>query len=203
METKRPDPGKLFDQATEAAFASATGRTSISRRRKMLRTTQQPKVVQMREIPRHLDLVDQGLRKIFRGLVSGELRWPLYLWGPVGTGKTLAALCLCDHILDSRYTTVEELVDAVVDRDLSEWRGLRESLLVVLDELGERQRDIDVHRIAVQRLAGIRERRRSVAVYVSNLPPTQLVKQYDDRIVSRLCCGTRFELKGADRRLED
>lgn len=157
----------------------------------------------MPEIPRQLHLVDQGLRAVFRGLVTGELRWPLYLWGAVGTGKTLAALCLCDHVPDARYVTVEKLADTVVSKDEGEWNRLRENRLVVLDELGARQRDTDLHYTAIQRLADLRERKRSVAVYVSNLSVAQLAALYDDRIASRLSCGTEFELKGADRRRED
>jgi hypothetical protein len=42
---------------------------------------------------------------------------------------------------------------------------------------------------------------RGVAVYVSNVAPNELASMYDDRICSRLLCGTWFELKGPDRRL--
>jgi len=41
--------------------------------------------------------VPQALRDTFRALVSGRAPWPLYLWGPAGTGKTSAALVLLDH----------------------------------------------------------------------------------------------------------
>ena len=41
--------------------------------------------------------VDDGLRKTFRSLITGAAPWPLYLWGPAGTGKTSAALVLLDY----------------------------------------------------------------------------------------------------------
>jgi len=165
-----------------------------------LAVTKEPNVRAIKEIPRRLDLVALELRRVFRGLVSGELRWPLYLWGRVGTGKTLAALCLHDHVPEARYVTVERLADTVVAKDEGEWGRLREHRLVVLDELGARQRDTDLHYTAIQRLADIRECRNRVAVYVSNLSVAKLAALYDDRIASRLSCGTRFELKGDDRR---
>ncbi len=46
------------------------------------------------------------------------------------------------------------------------------------------------HHQAIQKLADIRERRRRVVVYVSNLPVEKLAALYDDRVASRLSCGT-------------
>lgn len=201
VKTERPDPGKMFDDAV--AFTSAIIPDSTKIGYQKLAVSKEPTMSMLKEIPRRLNLVDPELRKIFRGLVSGEFRWPLYLWGSVGTGKTLAALCLCDHIPDSRYLTVEALADAVVSQDTTEWRNLLVSRLVVMDELGARQKDSDLHYKAIQKLADIRERRRRVAVYVSNLSAEQLAALYDDRIASRLSCGTVWQLKGDDRRPEE
>lgn len=198
MGELKPTPGSLWDEAV--AHTAATGPQIREVGRQMLAVTKEPNVRAIKEIPRRLDLVAPELRRVFRGLVSGELRWPLYLHGLVGTGKTLAALCLHDHVPGARYVTVEKLADAVVAQNDREWTRLRENRLVVLDELGARQRDTDLHYTAIQRLADIRELRNRVAVYVSNLSIVELAALYDDRIASRLSCGTRFELKGADRR---
>lgn len=37
------------------------------------------------------------VRTIFRDLLTGVAPWPLYLFGPAGTGKTSAAMVLLDH----------------------------------------------------------------------------------------------------------
>jgi DNA replication protein DnaC len=42
-------------------------------------------------------MVSPEVRKVFRDLVTGVAPWPLYLFGPAGTGKTSAALVLLDH----------------------------------------------------------------------------------------------------------
>jgi predicted ATPase len=42
--------------------------------------------------------VRPDLLETLRGLVAGQLPWPLYLWGDPGTGKTSAALALLDLV---------------------------------------------------------------------------------------------------------
>lgn len=162
-------------------------------------------------MPRSLALVDHGLRNVFRELVAGREPWPLYLYGPAGTGKTRAALCLCDAVTKATYVTVEDLCNQVMGRS---WGGLNfgdddpalsweEKLdLAVLDEIGCRQNVGDLHYNVVREFADDREfHHGSVAVYVSNLSPEQLAQVYDARIASRLLCGTWHHLDGQDRRL--
>ena len=55
---------------------------------------------------------------------------------------------------------------------------------------------------AVRRFADSREQmadRR--AIYISNVSADDIRKIYDDRVASRILCGTWFELSGEDRRL--
>jgi hypothetical protein len=74
--------------------------------------------------------------------------------------------------------------------------------LVVLDEIGARQKVTDLHYSAVKEFADVRELDHSgVAIYISNLEPMQLANVYDDRIASRLLCGTWYKLDGKDRRM--
>jgi hypothetical protein len=57
-------------------------------------------------IERSIASIDPALRQSLRRLALGELPWPCFLHGPVGTGKTLAALCLLDHLVeDGLYWT--------------------------------------------------------------------------------------------------
>lgn len=153
-------------------------------------------------IPRRLDMVDHALRHRFSDLLDGRARWPLYLHGAVGTGKTLAALSLCDHAQPSYWTTVERLVDRRMAKDESCFETISTMRLIVLDEIGARQKDLDVFYQVIQDVADHREHKNRVAVYVSNLSPPELADLYDDRIASRLLCGTIYELTGPDRRME-
>jgi DNA replication protein DnaC len=139
--------------------------------------------------------------QLLRRLVTGKARWPLYLHGPAGSGKTLAALCLCDVTIQAVYQTVEQISDVVFQPGEWIWRAARERELCVLDELGARQNVTDPHYQAVKKFADARELYANrVAVYISNLRPKELVKVYDDRIASRMLCGELFCLEGEDRR---
>lgn len=151
-------------------------------------------------------LVDDMLKQVLRDLATGKACWPLYLHGPAGGGKTSAALALCDFAKTACYETPDTLADKVMAGDLALWDWIAGTDLAVLDELGARDRVGDLHYSAVKRFADARETRAAgnrIAVYVSNLTPEQLHRTYDDRIASRLLCGTIFHLKADDRRFAD
>ncbi len=156
-------------------------------------------------IERSLRLVDPGLLKVLDDLVGGRAPWPLLLWGSPGRGKTLAALALCDITATAAFWTAEDLATFVVSHEPGEVQGEFEHIgkkaLVVLDELATRERSSDLHYSAVKRLVDIREQRaHRVAIYISNVEPAELATVYDDRLASRLTCGTILELGGVDRR---
>ncbi len=141
---------------------------------------------------------------MFVALVNGEAQWPLFLHGNTGRGKTCAALALCDWAVHSIYRTVDDLCDSIMDRSkpASPWDWLTNPDLAVLDELGARENVGDLHYSAVKRFTDWREMKsRRVAIYISNHGPDAIEKLYDDRIASRILCGTWFELGGDDRRM--
>lgn len=148
---------------------------------------------------RELDLVDPALRAVFRRLVTGEAPWPLYLFGDVGSGKTAAVLCLCDHTPDSYYRTVKKLADDTMAKgdDMIE---VGKKALAALDEIGAREKAGDLVYGVVKDFADRRENKHHVAVYVSNLDVEHLARLFDDRIADRLTCGTVFRLDGKSRR---
>jgi DNA replication protein DnaC len=170
---------------------------------------------------RDIAKIDPGFRNELRRIVTGEAPWPLLLYGPAGTGKTCAALCLLDYA-GGRYFTMNslcaELIDSQQGRLYSEsscidgtyvesrriypqtfWERIEREKLVVLDEIGANELVSDHHYDAIHRILEVRKNRPFVAI--SNLPPEQIERLYDGRIFSRLACGTVVHLQGCDRRL--
>jgi DNA replication protein DnaC len=166
-------------------------------------------------IVRTLAEIDPNLRQAIRQLVAGELAWPLFLCGPCGVGKTCAALCLLDHA-GGEYHTVRGLCDLLIQAQQGRlewsregrggilwpeklWARLAGAPLVVLDELGGRERVSDHHYEAVKTL--VDERHGKPFVVLSNLPLSAIAGLYDDRLFSRLGAGTVVALEGEDRRI--
>jgi len=168
---------------------------------------------------RSVDQIDPILRRIIRALVMGEEPWPLFIHGPVGTGKSCAALCLLDHTMGGgMYYTVSGLCALLIQSQQGRlersyelchgetifpdklWKWIASAKLVVLDEIGCRDSVSDHHYDAVKQCIDERERKPFIAI--SNLSPDKLARTYDDRIFSRLARGTVFTLEGKDRRLQ-
>lgn len=166
-----------------------------------------------------MDGVDERMRSVFRRLIENKERWPLFLFGSPGRGKTCAALALLDYVpwnirceesrdgipplvhyeAGGRYWTAEQLVGFLFGNDWPD--DIRKCRLAVLDELGERSKNTDVNYTTVKRFAD--ERDRKPTIYISNLSPNDIASAYDDRIASRVLCGTCFDLTGPDRRMSE
>lgn len=163
---------------------------------------------------RSMELVNADLQEIFRRLCHGAASWPLFLYGPPGSGKTAASLALSDLVQTDWFGTVEQAVDAVVRRDRRRWAHdchdpfaadppAGTAPLVVLDEVGARANVSDLEYATVKGFADSRELDFGrVAIYISNLDPNEICRVYDDRVASRMLCGTWFKLDGTDRRMD-
>lgn len=156
---------------------------------------------------RTMKAVDNDLVEVFRKLVSGQIEWPLFVHGEVGSGKTRAALCLCDFADSAAYWSIDRLASIEIGSDdelkYQTWRDVERKALVVVDEIGQREKVGDLHSSTLQRFMDNRENQsHAIAVYISNVPPEELSGIYDDRIVSRLLAGTVFHLDGDDRRVK-
>lgn len=153
-------------------------------------------------IPRHVDLIDTRLRATFRELITGQVDWPLYLWGPVGAGKTRAALCLADLTISQVWTLDEVCGEIMACRAADVFDLVESQPFVVLDEIGLRVGSAaDLPCSALHRFLECREsHNHSVGLYIGNVAPKELASVFDDRIASRLLAGTQFELTGEDRR---
>jgi len=143
----------------------------------------------LRKAFRSMCRVDQTLVATFRKLAAGKAPWPLYLHGPVGTGKTMAALALCDFADSAAYYTVDGLCSLIVagspEAVAEEWSQMEGKALVVLDEIGEREKVGDLHYSAVKQMLDTRDlHAERIAIYISNLEI--LIPCRSVRLVSRL-----------------
>lgn len=160
--------------------------------------------------------IGEALRLAIRAAVKGDAPWPLFAFGPAGTGKTCAALCLLDHAGGEYYTVAaihQRMIDAAFGRlswshegrggqlSLSQaWRQIETAPLIVLDELGCRDRVSDQLYETVKGVLDVRECK--PLVVLSNLGLPEIERLFDDRIASRLAAGTVVQLVGKDRRVE-
>ena len=149
-------------------------------------------------LSRQWKLVAPALQKVLIELARAERRWPLYLHGAVGVGKTRAALAFCDKVVRPGYWAVDDVMNGICS-GCPPWSFAYS--LTVLDELGlprpGKGREFDYS--AVKEFCDWRECR--PAIYICNHHPDAILELYDRRILSRLTSGTVFELQGPDRRL--
>lgn len=107
------------------------------------------------------------------------------------------------------YLSTPHGCDTIYPNDL--WTFVREAKLLVLDDLRKpsdrEQRLGDDHFGILKRILDLRLGR--PLIVTSNVNPyeregygSDLVRLFDDRVASRILCGTRIELKGSDRRQE-
>lgn len=144
-----------------------------------------------------IERIPPQLRQLLEALLDGQQRWPLYLYGPAGVGKTYAVYWAINQVPSSLYVRFDAVADVAWEREASLWYYLWKLSLVAVDEIGLRTSDRDF--LALKRAADLREGR--PAIWVSNLSPKELERVYDERIVSRLCCGTVLQVVGPDQRM--
>lgn len=131
----------------------------------------------------------------------------LILAGGTGTGKTFAADCLANYLIDSGFTAFKvNFPRAVLDRDFFDDRNVRlmaESDLLVIDDLGA-ERDTSYMSERVYAVVDSRYSARRPMVVTTNLGSEQMRNPGDQRSarvysrVMELCCPVSFT--GADRR---
>jgi len=145
-----------------------------------------------------MELVSLPLVHCLDKLITGKLRWPLYLYGKTGRGKSCAIVALLNRIPYSFFVRHEVLIDEFVSERGRLPQRFCEAPIVAVDEVGGRAIVNEWDYGAVKSLADKREGK--AMIWISNLDPEALCRLYDDRIWSRLCCGTHFELTGTDQR---
>lgn len=178
--------------------------------------------------------IDKTLLAFLRKCSAGEVRWPVFLTGDPGTGKSSAVLAFADWIAYSAYfqfcdlihafrqisTKGETMVTRWIQRgDWSDndqpgkiaWFIEKDTMgedeflkylssvdLLVIDDLGTRGTASDF--VYDSLLATMNLRVEKPLIVTSNLDIDGIANCFDGRITSRLSAGTRFVLKGQDRR---
>ncbi len=127
----------------------------------------------------------------------------LLLFGSVGTGKTFAAACIANSLLNRNYSVVMVSLVTLINGAEEIIRRMNESDLLILDDLGaERSTDYGFERIYA--VCDARYRSGKPVIYTSNLPLETFKNSADircariyDRVLER-CYPVEF--RGVSRR---
>ena len=162
--------------------------------------------------------VHPKLWQCIKAICNGEIKWPLFVWGSTGTGKSSAVLCMADRVEHSKFYTMPELSNLGEDLKAGRhtyyhhgsggnwtqkewWEHFAKFPLIVIDDVGirESKNDFEIETLfqALQAREGL------PLVCTSNHNEKGIEAIYGDRIRSRMCSGSVYQLGGHDRRYED
>lgn len=202
------------------APASTSGSPSDKRpheRPATLRLLAEPRRRIKPAVPREASRIPRAFYGALVDAVRGRTPWPIFAFGPVGVGKTCGALWLCDWSAGPAiYSDFARFVDRWVDGKMGRLREAgshgecvvtasmlesdwQRADLVVLDELGARERVTDAGYDGLRRLLDARFGQ--PLIVLANVDLDTVSRLFDDRVASRLAGGTVVRVDGPDRRL--
>ena len=136
----------------------------------------------------------------------------LLLYGPVGTGKSFYAACICNALIDKGYPCLLTNFSRLINTISAMWEGKQEYIdslskfaLVAIDDLGV-ERDTEFMNESVTTIIDSLYRANVPMIITSNYTPRQLTDESDirrrrvyDRLLERC---VPIEVKGESRRKE-
>lgn len=151
----------------------------------------------------HLDILGEDIEKKLLAWCKKPDR-TLYLWGPPGSGKTYAGICILKYLFSScawmRYLEASKISE-IGRKEGSEYlKSLYgECQLLLIDDLG-----VDIPRDWEQKytfdLIEMRcQKKRLPTIVTSNISKSDLAKIVTERVTSRLI-GTEIQFKAKDLR---
>lgn len=163
--------------------------------------------------PRTIEQIHPVFADEILQVFNGSNPWPLFMTGPVGTGKSCAAMAFVDHLMVSRrYSKSSQYVSDVMKASKGKLvRGTythseesykqywADSVITVIDEMGNAEKQSDWPLEILQDLIESRENKASI--WISNLSIDDISSIYGNRIASRLSSGTTITFGGKDRRM--
>lgn len=166
------------------------------------------------------------LRQAIREAAAGKLRWPLFITGNPGTGKTCGALCVVDHtegsefwiwdeywrfVNDVNFGRAQTIIQGgkdpdgwdhpsrMIDWTTQKWWAYVERLpLLVLDDIGLRGVANDTQYEAMK--LTLDRRHNLPTILTSNLDVVKIAEVFDYRVMDRIDSGTTVHIKGTSRR---
>jgi DNA replication protein DnaC len=145
-------------------------------------------------------------------------RWPIYLFGPAGRGKSCAACCvylrwsgsarwfethqIVADVLNCRSNGRGYIVRTTAENSFDEWestivRKVQEAGLVCFDDVGMRKPTDPAFEVF---FGLVNLRRGRPTIFTGNLSGKELTAAYDARIASRILSGSVIQVGGDDRR---
>ena len=157
-----------------------------------------------------LDDLDDGVREKLLALENGQ---DVFMFGPVGTGKTYAMAALLRHYVyggflvgrinfDDFCVQVRSTMSPASKQ--TEWdliEPLKNVDKLFVDDLGLREKqETDFSYVTLYSILNKRQERRLPTFVSSNKNIDRLGQSFDARIASRLSVGDIIEMTGMDRR---
>ena len=185
-------------------------RAALNQQQQRERTERWETIIPRRFADAHLDGIedmDPDSETALREWSATASRSNLLLTGPVGTGKTFAAVAavrpiVFDHGRLVEFWPVVELLDALrPGGELAGWRQLATVAALILDDIGA-ERTTDWTDEQLYALVNRRWLNELPTICTTNLSPADLCPAVGDRMFSRLARSgaLAIEMSGEDRR---
>ncbi len=224
------DSAAIWDKAVSESLARLKNTSkSASETHAKVALSSKPDRIYKLAVDRNPGQIDPKLRQTFRDAAQGLVKWPLFVGGEPGQGKSCATLCLADYVPGAFWTPWEAYWKFISDVNFGRARSEIPGRLVEEGLGSYRELSVTVNwtyrrwwahfyhlPLAIIDDVGLRAsandtqyealkqaldaRVHQPLIVTSNLDLNTLGKTFDARVLDRLSCGTIVILKGKSRR---